>query len=57
MCVYVSNCERSSNLKTSGLGPIWTVVSQKKKWDTTLGNNTVTSNRESKTGTGAQLRK
>jgi len=49
VCLNVCDLETS---KRGGLGLIWTVVSQKKKWDTILGNITVTSNSESRKGTG-----
>jgi hypothetical protein len=53
VCPIVCDLEIS---KGGGLGPIWTATSQKKKWDTILGNSNLTSKSESKKGTGAQLR-
>jgi hypothetical protein len=52
VCLIVRDLETS---KRGGLGLIWTVVSQKEKWDTILGHITVTSNSESRKGTGTHF--
>jgi hypothetical protein len=52
VCLIVCDLETS---KRGGLGPIWTVLSQKKKWDTILGNSAVISKSESRKGTGAHF--